>query len=245
MAEDRLGKNMPQPDLNVDRGEIARFESIASRWWDPEGDFKPLHDINPLRLDYIDQRAVLNGKRVLDVGCGGGILSEGMAERGAEVVGIDMADAALEVARLHGLEAGLEIDYQRVTAEELAASDPHAFDVVTCLELLEHVPDPTSVIRACAQLVKPDGHVFFSTINRNLKSYLFAVIGAEYLLRLLPKGTHEYRKLIRPSELDGWCRAAGLEAQDLTGLHYNPLLGDYRLGPGVEVNYLAHYRPAL
>lgn len=236
---------MAQPNLNVDRGEIARFEDIASRWWDPEGDFKPLHDINPLRLDYIDRRAVLSGKRVLDVGCGGGILSEGMSGRGATVIGIDMAEAALEVARLHGLESGLEIDYRLATAEELAANEPHAFDVVTCLELLEHVPDPTSVIRACAQSVKPDGHVFFSTINRNPKSYLFAVIGAEYLLRLLPKGTHEYRKLIRPSELDSWCRAAGLEVQDLIGLHYNPLFREYRLGPGVEVNYLAHYRPVL
>jgi 2-polyprenyl-6-hydroxyphenyl methylase/3-demethylubiquinone-9 3-methyltransferase len=229
---------------NVDDQELAKFEALASRWWDPDSEFKPLHDINPLRLDYIDERAGgLAGKRALDVGCGGGILAESMAQRGARVLGIDMGEAPLAVAQLHQLESGVELDYRRITAEELAESEAACFDVVTCMELLEHVPDPASTISACARLVKPDGHLFFSTINRNPKAYLFVVIGAEYVLRLLPRGTHDYRKFIRPSELDGWTRAAGLTLHHLTGLHHNPLTGRYWLGPGLSVNYMAHGRP--
>ena len=230
---------------NVDFQEIAKFEQLASRWWDPDSEFKPLHDINPLRLNYIDERGGgLAGKRVLDVGCGGGILAESMALRGAQVTGIDMGEAPLAVARLHQLESGAALDYRRITAEALAESEPASFDIVTCMEMLEHVPDPALTIDACARLLKPGGHAFFSTINRNPKSYLFAVIGAEYLLRLLPKGTHDYRKFVRPSELDAWARAAGLELQHLTGMHYNPLLRSYWLGAGVSVNYLMHCRPA-
>jgi 2-polyprenyl-6-hydroxyphenyl methylase/3-demethylubiquinone-9 3-methyltransferase len=230
---------------NVDPAEVAKFEELASRWWDPHSEFKPLHDINPLRVDYIERRAALAGKQVLDVGCGGGILSEAMARHGARVTGIDMGEAPLSVARLHQYESGVEVDYQRITAEQLAAAQPGSFDVVTCLEMLEHVPDPASVIHACAQLVKPGGQVFFSTLNRNPKSYLFAILGAEYLLRLLPKGTHDYRKFIRPSELDEWARQAGLELDDLTGMSYNPLSGEYRLGDDVDVNYLAAYTRPL
>jgi len=204
-----------------------------------------LHDLNPLRLDYIEQRVGgLAGKRVLDVGCGGGILAESMAQRGAQVLGIDLGEAPLAVARLHQLESGVALDYQRIAAEELADREPASFAVVTCMEMLEHVPDPASTIAACARLLEPGGHLFFSTINRNPKSYLFAIIGAEYVLRLLPKGTHDYRKFIRPSELDGWARAAGLSFHDLTGLHYNPLTRNYWLGPGVAVNYMVHCRLA-
>ena len=227
---------------NVDPGEIAKFSELASRWWDPDSEFKPLHAINPLRLEFIDQRAQLPGKRVLDVGCGGGILAESMAARSAAVVGIDMGEAPLSVARLHLLESGLEVDYRCITIEELAELEPAGFDVVTCMEMLEHVPDPASVVRACARLVKPAGQVFFATINRTPKAYLFAIVGAEYLLRLLPQGTHDYRKFIRPSELDTWAREAGLNLGELTGMHYNPLTQHYWLAPGVEVNYLAHYR---
>ena len=225
--------------VNVDHAEVSKFEQLASRWWDRNSEFKPLHEINPLRLDYIDGRSGLAGKRVLDVGCGGGILAESMAARGATVTGIDMGEAPLEVARLHLLESGLDVDYRRVPAEQLAAEMPAAFDVVTCMEMLEHVPDPASVISACATLVKPGGEVYFSTINRNPKSYLFAIVGAEYVLRLLPKGTHDYAKFIRPSELSRWTRAAGLESLDMTGLTYNPLTGVYRLDPrDVDVNYM-------
>ena len=235
---------MTTANRNVDVQELAKFEALASRWWDPDSEFKPLHDINPLRLDYIVQWAGdLAGQRALDVGCGGGILAEGMALRGARVLGIDMGAAPLAVAQLHQLESGAELDYRRTTAEQLAESEPASFDVVTCMELLEHVPDPASTILACARLVKPGGHLFFSTINRNPKAYLFAIIGAEYVLRMLPKGTHDYRKFIRPSELDGWTRAAGLAIRHLTGLHYNPLTGRYWLGPGLTVNYMAHCRP--
>lgn len=235
---------MTTANPNVDFQEIAKFEELASRWWDPDSEFKPLHDLNPLRLDYIDRHGGgLAGKRALDVGCGGGILAESMALRGAQVLGIDMGEAPLAVAQLHRLESGATLDYRRVTAEELAETETASFDVVTCMELLEHVPDPASTVRACARLVKPGGHVFFSTINRNPKSYLFAIIGAEYLLRLLPKGTHDYRKFIRPSELDGWTRAAGLALRQITGLHYNPLTGRYWLGPGVQVNYMVHCQP--
>lgn len=231
---------MAEPARNYDPAEIRKFEELAARWWDPASEFKPLHDINPLRLDYIDQRAGLAGKRVLDIGCGGGILAESMARRGAKVTGIDMGEAPLAVARLHLLESGLDIDYQRITAEEFAEQHPEAFDVVTCMELLEHVPDPARTVAACMKLVKPGGHVFFSTINRNPKSYLFAIIGAEYLLRLLPKGTHDYGKFIRPSELVGWTRRAGLAARELTGMSYNPFTQTYSLGKDISVNYLLH-----
>jgi 2-polyprenyl-6-hydroxyphenyl methylase/3-demethylubiquinone-9 3-methyltransferase len=225
--------------VNVDHAEVSKFEELASRWWDPHSEFKPLHEINPLRLDYIDRRAGLDGKRVIDVGCGGGILAESMAARGAQVTGIDMGLAPLEVARLHLLETGQQVDYRHGSAEQLAAEQPGQYDLVTCMEMLEHVPDPSSVVRACAQLARPGGQVFFSTINRNPKSYLFAILGAEYLLRLLPKGTHDYAKFIRPSELARWTRAADLETRDITGLTYNPLSGVYRLDPrDVDVNYM-------
>lgn len=231
---------------NVDPAEIAKFEALASRWWDPHSEFKPLHDINPLRLDWIDQRADLAGKRVLDVGCGGGILSESMARRGASVTGIDMGEAPLSVARLHSLESGVQVDYRRVPVEELAREQPASFDVVTCLEMLEHVPDPASVIRACYTLVKPGGQVFFSTLNRNPKSYAFAILGAEYLLRLLPRGTHDYAKFIKPSELAKWIRETGLDLTDMTGLHYNPLTRRYWLAANVDVNYMvATQRPEV
>ena len=232
--------------INVDPAEIAKFEQLASRWWDQQGEFKPLHEINPLRANYIDQRAPVAGKKLLDVGCGGGILTEAMAQRGADVTGIDLGEAPLNVAKLHALESGVQIDYQRIPVEELAEKAPASYDVVTCLEMLEHVPDPASVIRACAKLVKPGGHVFFSTINRTPKGWLFAVVGAEYVLRMLPKGTHEYGKFIRPSELGRWVREADLQARDITGMTYNPLTKQYKLNPrDVDVNYLMHtIRPA-
>ncbi len=229
---------------NVDPTEISKFEALANRWWDPESEFKPLHQINPLRLDYIERQAGgLTGRKVVDVGCGGGLLAEGLAARGARVTGIDMGEANLQVAKLHLLESGLEVDYRHTSAEALAAEEPGEYDIVTCLEMLEHVPEPASVVRACATLVRPGGQVFFSTINRNPKAYLFAIVGAEYLLHLLPKGTHDYRRFIRPSELARWSRAAGLETADLTGLTYNPLTGRYRLDPDdVDVNYLVTCR---
>ena len=227
---------------NTDAAELAKFNALASRWWDPQGEFKPLHQINPLRLNWIREHAELDGKRVIDVGCGGGILSESMAQAGADVTGIDKAGAALTVAKLHKMESGVEVDYVETTAEEIAAEQPASFDVVTCLEMLEHVPDPTSVIRACRDLVKPGGHVFFSTINRNPKSFLFAIVGAEYVLRLLPSGTHEYRKFIKPSELDVWARDAHLELMNTIGMHYNPLTDNYWLAPNMDVNYLMHYQ---
>jgi 2-polyprenyl-6-hydroxyphenyl methylase / 3-demethylubiquinone-9 3-methyltransferase len=230
---------------NVDPAEIAKFDALAARWWDPEGEFRPLHQINPLRLDYIRQRAPLVDARVLDVGCGGGILAESMAAKGARVTGIDMADGPLTVARLHQAETGVAVDYRQSTAEAFAADHPGEFDTVTCLEMLEHVPEPDAVINACVALVKPGGDVFFSTINRNPKAFLFAIVGAEYLLRLLPAGTHEYEKFIKPSELEAWSRAAGLELQSSIGLHYNPLTREYSLGPNVDVNYMMHFkRPA-
>jgi 2-polyprenyl-6-hydroxyphenyl methylase/3-demethylubiquinone-9 3-methyltransferase len=226
---------------NVDTAEIAKFEALASRWWDRHSEFKPLHDINPLRANYIDQRSPVAGKALLDVGCGGGILTEAMAQRGAQVTGIDMGEAPLSVAQLHALESGVQVNYRRITAEALAAEIPAQFDVVTCLEMLEHVPDPGSVVAACAQLVKPGGDVYFSTINRNPKAYAFAILGAEYILRLLPKGTHEYSKFIRPAELAKWLRQSGLELQDITGMTYNPLTQNYKLNPSdVSVNYLLH-----
>jgi 2-polyprenyl-6-hydroxyphenyl methylase/3-demethylubiquinone-9 3-methyltransferase len=238
-------RDVTLPTQNVDQSEIAKFEELASRWWDPGSEFQALHDINPLRLDYIAERAGLAGKRVLDVGCGGGILAESMALRGAQVTGIDASEAALAVARLHQLESGAQVDYRLATAEECAASEPGRFDVVTCMELLEHVPNPASVVEACGKLVNRDGHVFFSTINRTAKAYLFAIIGAEYVLKLLPVGTHEYDKFTRPSELRGWGHEAGLEMVDMVGMHYNPLLRNYWLAPGVEVNYLVHCRAGL
>ncbi|WP_308367025.1 MULTISPECIES: bifunctional 2-polyprenyl-6-hydroxyphenol methylase/3-demethylubiquinol 3-O-methyltransferase UbiG [unclassified Microbulbifer] len=226
---------------NVDPAEIAKFEQLASRWWDREGEFKPLHEINPLRANYIDQRAPVAGQKLLDVGCGGGILAEAMAQRGARVTGIDMGEAPLQVAKLHALESGTQVEYLRIPAEELAAGQPESFDIVTCLEMLEHVPDPASVIRACADLVKPGGHLFFSTINRTAKGWLFAVVGAEYVLKMLPKGTHEYARFIRPSEMGAWLRDAGLEIRDITGMTYNPLTRNYKLNPrDVDVNYLLH-----
>ena len=223
---------------NVDHAEIAKFEALAHRWWDRESEFKPLHDINPLRVNWIDEHVSLAGKKVLDVGCGGGILSEAMAQRGATVMGIDLGEAPLSVAELHKLESGVEVEYRQVSAEDLAAEMPEQFDVVTCLEMLEHVPDPASIIRACYQLVKLGGQVFFSTINRNPKSYLFAIIGAEYLLRLMPRGTHDFKKFIRPSELGAWCRQTGLQVQDIIGLTYNPLTKIYKLEQDVDVNYM-------
>jgi 2-polyprenyl-6-hydroxyphenyl methylase/3-demethylubiquinone-9 3-methyltransferase len=227
---------------NVDTAEVAKFNAMAARWWDPEGDFRPLHEINPLRLDWILERADLAGRKVVDIGCGGGILTESMAGAGAEVTGIDMADGPLTVARLHQLESGMEVDYQQTTAEELAAAHAGTFDVLTCLEMLEHVPEPLEVIRSCAELVKPGGDVFFSTINRTPKSFVFAIVGAEYVLKLLPAGTHEYQKFIRPSELDGWAREAGLVLASSIGMHYNPLSREYSLGPKLDVNYLMHFR---
>ena len=227
---------------NVDAAEVAKFDALASRWWDPESEFRPLHEINPLRLDWIKQYVDLSGSSVLDVGCGGGILTESMAAAGAKVTGIDMAEGPLAVARLHQIESGAEVEYLQATAEELAAERPGAFDIVTCLEMLEHVPSPPQVIQSVCDLVKPGGHVFFSTINRNPKSFLFAIVGAEYVLKLLPAGTHEYQKFIRPSELETWSRAAGLELQSSMGLHYNPFSRNYSLGPNVDVNYMMYYR---
>jgi len=231
---------------NVDELEIKKFEALAARWWDPNSEFKPLHDINPLRMNFISQHLNLAEKKVLDVGCGGGILAEAMAHHGAEVTAIDLAEASLSVARLHQLESKLDIDYKYIAVEELAQQKPAAFDVVTCLEMLEHVPSPASVVQACAKLVKPGGLVFFSTINRNPKSYVFAIIGAEYLLQLLPRGTHDYAKFIKPSELAAWCRDAKLELGQHIGMGYNPLTKKYSLQSGLDVNYIAQYaKPEL
>jgi 2-polyprenyl-6-hydroxyphenyl methylase/3-demethylubiquinone-9 3-methyltransferase len=224
--------------LNADPAELEKFSNLAHRWWDPQGEFRPLHEINPLRLDWIDRHAPLAGKAVLDVGCGGGILAEAMAQRGAQVTGIDLSDKALRVAQLHLLEGNLSVKYERAMAEEFAAEHAGAFDVVTCMELLEHLPQPESMVAACARLVRPGGQVFFSTINRNPKAYLFAVIGAEYVLSLLPKGTHDYARFIKPSELSRWSRSAGLRPDELIGMTYNPLTRRYRLGRDCDVNYL-------
>ncbi|GAB1265980.1 bifunctional 3-demethylubiquinone 3-O-methyltransferase/2-octaprenyl-6-hydroxy phenol methylase [Aurantivibrio infirmus] len=226
---------------NVDASEIAKFEALASRWWDAESEFKPLHEINPLRCNFIDLHSPVAEQDVLDVGCGGGLLCEGLTQRGAQVVGIDMGDAPLKVAQLHSLESKLTIDYQKATAEEFAERHSNAFDIVTCLEMLEHVPDPSAIVKACAELVKPGGHIYFSTINRNPKAYAFAVIGAEYILKLLPKGTHDYAKFIKPSELATWIRNAGLEIHHMTGMTYNPITKNYKLNPNdVSVNYMIH-----
>ncbi|MFT5720288.1 MAG: 2-polyprenyl-6-hydroxyphenyl methylase/3-demethylubiquinone-9 3-methyltransferase [Motiliproteus sp.] len=232
-------KPQANPSSNVDPDEIAKFEALAARWWDKQSEFKPLHDINPLRVNFIDQHGALAGKRVLDVGCGGGILSESMSIRGAEVTGIDMGEAPLKIAKLHGLESGIKVAYQQITVEQLANEQPESFDIITCMEMLEHVPDPASVVHACARLTKPGGQLFFSTLNRNAKSYLFAIVGAEYLLNLVPRGTHDHSKFIRPSELARWCRDAGLESGVTCGLTYNLLSKQYRLDPhDVDVNYL-------
>lgn len=227
---------------NIDDVEIAKFDALASRWWDPTGEFQPLHEINPLRLDYIRQLTTLKDSKVIDIGCGGGILAESMAINGAKVTGIDMAEESLAVARLHQVESGTSVNYQKSTAESFANEYANAFDVVTCLEMLEHVPEPMKVVASCAKLVKPGGDVFFSTINRNPKSFLFAIIGAEYLLNLIPVGTHEYKKFIRPSELETWARQAKLELNDSIGLHYNPLIREYSLGDDLDVNYLMHFQ---
>ncbi|WP_122034960.1 bifunctional 2-polyprenyl-6-hydroxyphenol methylase/3-demethylubiquinol 3-O-methyltransferase UbiG [Aliivibrio sp. EL58] len=227
--------------LNVDPAEIKKFEDMASRWWDLEGEFKPLHQINPLRLNYVlDNANGLFGKKVLDVGCGGGILAESMANQGADVIGLDMGKEPLTVARLHALETGTTLEYIQSTAEQHAEENPETYDVITCMEMLEHVPDPLSVIRSCAKMVKPGGHVFFSTLNRNIKSYLFAIVGAEQLLKLVPKGTHDHDKFIRPSELLKMLDQTALQEKGITGLHYNPLTDVYSLGKNVDVNYIVH-----
>ncbi len=229
---------------NVDPQEVAKFEAMSTRWWDKEGEFKPLHDLNPARLGYIKKRADgLQGKLILDVGCGGGILSESMAHEGADVTGIDMGDANLTIAKMHLYESGEKVTYRKITVEELAAAEPGHYDVVTCLEMLEHVPDPGSIINACRKLVKPEGHVFFSTVNRNAKSYAMAIIGAEYIMKLLPKGTHDFKKFIRPAELDQWIRAAELKTQHISGMTYNPLTGHCVLSDNVDINYLVHACP--
>ncbi|MEP4148495.1 MAG: bifunctional 2-polyprenyl-6-hydroxyphenol methylase/3-demethylubiquinol 3-O-methyltransferase UbiG [Halioglobus sp.] len=228
-------------EANVDPAEIAKFEAMASRWWDRNSEFKPLHDINPLRANYIDRHSPVSGQRLVDVGCGGGILAEAMAQRGATVTGIDMGEAPLAVAKLHKLESGVDVDYFQSTAEDLATNDPESFDIVCCLEMLEHVPDPGAVIKACADMAKPGAAVYFSTINRNPKAFMFAIVGAEHILQLLPAGTHEYDKFIKPSELAGWIRDAGLVLEDMTGLTYNPITRNYRLNPrDVSVNYMVH-----
>jgi 2-polyprenyl-6-hydroxyphenyl methylase/3-demethylubiquinone-9 3-methyltransferase len=230
---------------NLDADEIAKFDAIAARWWDPGGEFKPLHAINPLRLDYVDRCVRLSGKTVLDIGCGGGLMAEAMASRGARVTGIDLSEGALKVARLHLKESGRQVEYLHISAEALAAERPGGFDVVTCLEMLEHVPDPGSVIRAVAAMLKPGGEVVFSTLNRTPKAFGLAIVGGEYLLRLIPAGTHEYAKFIRPSELESWAREGGLVHRHSTGLHYNPLTRAYRMGPGLDVNYFMHFsKPA-
>ena len=230
---------------NVDPAEISKFNAAAPRWWDPDGDFRPLHDLNPARLEYIEARAGLAGRRVLDVGCGGGLLAEGMARRGARVTGIDLSPAALEVARLHALESGVTVEYREMAAEDLAEVERGAFDLVTCLEMLEHVPDPVRTVQSLAQLVRPGGHIICSTINRSPKAFALAIIGAEYLLRLLPAGTHQYARLIRPSELARWARDADLEMVDLAGLEYDPLTRKARVSTNTSVNYLVHFlRPA-
>jgi 2-polyprenyl-6-hydroxyphenyl methylase/3-demethylubiquinone-9 3-methyltransferase len=227
---------------NADPAEISKFDAAAPRWWDPDGEFRPLHDLNPARLDFIDARAGLAGKRVLDVGCGGGLLAEGMARRGARVIGIDLAPEALAVARLHAVESGVGVEYRHVAVETLAETEPESFDLVTCLEMLEHVPDPAAIVAALARLVRPGGHVVCSTINRNARSFALAIVGAEYLMRLLPMGTHRYARLIRPSELSRWARHAGLELVELAGLEYDPILRKARVTADVSINYLAHYR---
>ncbi|GAB2180703.1 bifunctional 3-demethylubiquinone 3-O-methyltransferase/2-octaprenyl-6-hydroxy phenol methylase [Denitratisoma sp. agr-D3] len=228
--------------LNADPQELAKFGDLAHRWWDPQSEFKPLHDINPLRVGWIDRHLSLAGKKVIDVGCGGGLLSEGMAACGAQVTGIDLSEKPLGVAKLHLYESGLDIDYRLIAAEAMAAAEPASFDAVTCLEMLEHVPDPASIVKACATLVKPNGQVFFSTLNRNPKAYLMAVVGAEYVLNMLPKGTHEYARFLKPAELSRFCREAGLQVEEILGMSYNPFTKTYSLGKDTSVNYLVRAR---
>ena len=234
--------NTLEDNVNADPAELAKFNQLAHNWWDPNSEFKPLHEINPLRLNYIDELAGLDGKVVLDVGCGGGILSESMAERGANVTGIDLGDKPLKIAKLHLLESGNKVEYRKIAAEDLAKEQPHHYDIVTCMEMLEHVPDPESIVRSCAQLTKPGGWVFFSTLNRNPKSYLLAVVGAEYVLNLLPRGTHDYIKFIKPSELARMARSAGLDTEAITGMTYNPFTKVYSLVKDTSVNYIMAYR---
>lgn len=229
-------------NTNVDPAELEKFSELAHRWWDPQSEFRPLHEINPLRLDHIDRIAALQGKKVLDVGCGGGILAEAMAARGAQVTGIDLADKPLKVAQLHLLESGQQVNYRQIAVEALADEAPASFDVVTCMEMLEHVPDPAAVVHACAALLKPGGHAFFATLNRNPKSYLFAIIGAEYVLNMLPRGTHDYERFIKPSELSSTCRRAGLETINLIGMTYNPFTKVYALEADTGVNYIVSTR---
>lgn len=231
--------------LNADPAEIQKFSELAHRWWDPSSEFKPLHEINPLRLEWINQRAPLAGKQVIDVGCGGGILAESMAKKGATVTGIDLSDKALKVADLHGLESGVSVRYKKIAAEDMAEAEAGQFDVVTCMEMLEHVPDPASVVQACCDMAKPGGWVFFSTINRNPKAYLFAILGAEYLLKMLPKGTHEFARFIQPAELARWCRVAGLDTVQYKGMEYNPVTRRYWLSGDTSVNYLLACRKPL
>ena len=226
--------------INADPLELEKFSALAHRWWDPNGEFKPLHDLNPVRLGYIEKYEKIITKQILDVGCGGGILAESMAAHGAIVTGIDLAEKPLQVARLHLIESGSNVDYQCIAAEELARQRPASFDIVTCMEMLEHVPDPAATVSACAALVKSGGSIFFSTLNRNLKSYVMAVVGAEYVLRLLPRGTHDYARFIKPSELASLCRKAGLQAIDVTGMHYNPFTRECTLNQDASVNYLLH-----
>ena len=232
----------PREALNADPDEVGKFNELASRWWDPDGEFRPLHRMNPLRVDYIDDRAGLAGKRCLDVGCGGGILSEGMADRGASVTGIDLAPASLDVARLHLNVSGHDIRYLERSAEQMAMDEAAGYDIVTCLEVLEHVPDPAALVAACASLARPGGDVFFSTLNRNPKSFALAIIGAEYVLGLLPKGTHEFARFVRPSELESWGRRARLQLNELTGMRYNPIAESFSTSDDIDVNYLAHFR---
>lgn len=227
---------------NVDELEIQKFEKLAARWWDPDSEFKPLHEINPIRVNYISRITNIAEKKILDIGCGGGILAEALAHHGAQVTAIDMAHASLSVAKLHQLDSKLKIDYRQISAEELAQKESQNYDVITCLEMLEHVPDPASIVKSCFELIKPGGLVFFSTINRNPKSYLFAILGAEYVLNLLPRGTHEYAKFIRPSELATWCRNSELELKEQIGMGYNPFTKRYYLQDNIDVNYIAYYR---
>lgn len=227
---------------NRDDAEIRKFEALAARWWDPNSEFRPLHEINPLRMGFISRKINPAGQHCIDIGCGGGILSEALAHQGATVTAIDLAEASLAVARLHKLESGLDIRYENISAEAMADQEAGHYDIVTCLEMLEHVPDPEAIVAACVKLAKPGGHIFFSTLNRNPKSWLFAIVGAEYILNLLPKGTHDYAKFVKPSELAGWCRHYGLEQGELIGMGYNPLSKRYRLQPNIDVNYLVHYR---
>ena len=235
----------PESVANVDSAELAKFGALASRWWDPNSEFKPLHDINPLRLNYIDKQVSLAGKRVIDIGCGGGILAESMAAKGAHVTGIDLSEKPLAVAKLHLLETGQKVDYRLISAEDIATEQPGSYDCITCMEMLEHVPEPASTVRACAALAKPGAWLFFSTINRNPKSFLFAIIGAEYILNMLPKGTHEYRRFLTPAELSGMARDAGLTVTEFTGMTYNPLTKHYALGNDVSVNYIVACRKPL